>query len=109
MNALQTDGVVVVPLLTAAETAVHREAMLSAARKSPELNVAASSPSDIVIGAFGAPGTASSFHYPSVRALRKVAHLGTVDTVWSAIAGTRNLEQLVDRCVRPCIFFSFAF
>lgn len=101
MSALQTDGVVVIQLLTAEETATHRAAVLAAVKKAPELNVVAASPTTQSLGAFGALGTPSSQNNLAVRELRKLAQLRTVKAVWRGCAGDRNLEQLVDRlCVR---------
>ena len=101
MNNLQTDGVVVVQLMTLAETEAHRKAVLDAVKAAPELNHAGENPASQALGSFGALGTPSSQNNVAVRNLRKLAHLRTVKTVWRAIAGGRNLEQLVDRlCVR---------
>ena len=101
MSTLQTEGVVVIPLLTAVETVAYRAAVLAAVKKAPELNVVATSPTTQSLGAFGALGTPSSQNNPAVRGLRKLAQLRTVNAVWRGCAGDRNLEQLVDRlCVR---------
>ena len=100
MSTLQTDGVVVIQLLTAEETATHRAAVLAAVKKAPELNVVAASPTTQSLGAFGALGTPSSQNNLAVRELRKLAQLRTVKAVWRGCAGDRNLEQLVDRCVQ---------
>jgi hypothetical protein len=100
MIALHTDGIVVVQLMTAAETAVHRAAVLAAVKAAPEANALAGV-STQTLGAFGALGTPSSQNNPAVRELRKLAHIRTVKSVWHTIAGRRNLEQLVDRtCIR---------
>lgn len=98
--ALQEDGVVVIPLLTHAETRKAREDILNAVRNAPELTHPAENPASQACGSFGALGTPSSQNNTPVRELRKLLHLRAVRRVWKAM-GPRNLEQLVDRlCAR---------